>query len=43
MNRRTRTRTRQKQINILHTTTRKRHSRKQVVQIGGLVRRSCWP
>jgi cell division protein FtsQ len=32
MNRRTRTRTRQKQINILHTTTRKRHSQKQVVQ-----------
>ncbi|HEV3270954.1 MAG TPA: FtsQ-type POTRA domain-containing protein [Candidatus Methylacidiphilales bacterium] len=30
MNRRTRTR--QKQINILHTTTRKRHSRKQVMQ-----------
>ena len=37
MNRRTRTRTRQKQINILHTTTRKRHSQKQVVQIGGVV------
>jgi cell division protein FtsQ len=33
MNRRTRTRIRQKQINILHTTTRKRHSRKQVMQI----------
>jgi cell division septal protein FtsQ len=32
MNRRMRTRTRQKQINILHTTTRKRHSQKQVVQ-----------
>ena len=32
MNRRTRTRTRQKQINILHTTTRKRHSQKQVMQ-----------
>jgi cell division protein FtsQ len=32
-NRRTRTRTRQKQINILHTTTRKRHSQKQIVQI----------
>jgi cell division protein FtsQ len=30
MNRRTRTRTRQKQINILHTTTRKRHSQKQL-------------
>ena len=27
-------RTRQKQINILHTTTRKRHSRKQVAQAG---------
>jgi cell division septal protein FtsQ len=34
MNRRTRTRTRQKQINILHTTTRKRHSQKQVTQAG---------
>ncbi len=34
VNRRTpRNRTRQKQINILHTTTRKRHSQKQVVQI----------
>jgi cell division protein FtsQ len=33
MNRRTRTRTRQNQINILHTTTRKRHSQKQVVQV----------
>jgi len=33
MNRRTRTRTRQKQINILHTTTRKRHSQKQVIQM----------
>jgi len=32
VNRRIRTRTRQKQINILHTTTRKRHSQKQVVQ-----------
>ena len=32
MNRRIRTRTRQKQINILHTSTRKRHSQKQVVQ-----------
>lgn len=32
MNRRIRTRTRQKQINILHTTTRKRHSRKQMMQ-----------
>jgi cell division protein FtsQ len=31
--RRTRTRTRQKQINILHTTTRKRHSRKQIMQV----------
>ncbi len=28
-----RNRTRQKQINILHTTTRKRHSQKQVVQV----------
>ena len=34
MNRRIRTRTRQKQINILHTTTRKRHSRKQMVHMG---------
>ena len=33
MNRQTRTRSRQKQINILHTTTRKRHSQKQVVQV----------
>jgi cell division septal protein FtsQ len=33
MSSRTRNRTRQKQINILHTTTRKRHSQKQVVQI----------
>jgi len=34
MNRRTRTHTRQKkQINILHTTTRKGHSRKQVMQV----------
>lgn len=33
MNRRHRTRTRQKQINILHTTTRKRHSQRQVTQI----------
>lgn len=32
MNRRTRTRSRQKQINILHTTTRQRHSQKQVAQ-----------
>jgi len=32
MNRSHRTRSRQKQINILHTTTRKRHSQKQVVQ-----------
>lgn len=29
-----RNRTRQKQINILHTTTRKRHSRKQLTQVG---------
>jgi cell division protein FtsQ len=35
MNRRTRTHTRQKQINILHTTTRKRHSQKQVLQTAG--------
>ncbi|HEY0257628.1 MAG TPA: FtsQ-type POTRA domain-containing protein [Candidatus Methylacidiphilales bacterium] len=34
MSRRLRNRTRQKQINILHTTTRKRHSRKQVTQAG---------
>jgi cell division septal protein FtsQ len=34
MNRRTRTRTRQNQINILHTTTRKRHSQKQVMRMG---------
>jgi hypothetical protein len=33
MSRRLRNRTRQKQINILHTTTRKRHSRQQVTQI----------
>jgi cell division septal protein FtsQ len=33
MNRRTRTRTRQKQINILHTTTLKRHSQKQILQV----------
>jgi cell division protein FtsQ len=34
INRRTtRTRSRQKQINILHTTTRKRHSQKQVMQL----------
>ena len=33
MTRRTRTRTRQKQINILHTTARKRHSQKQVMQV----------
>ena len=33
MNRRHRTRTRQKQINILHTTTRKRHSQKQMTQV----------
>ncbi len=32
-NRRTRTRSRQKQINILHTTTRKRTSQKQIVQM----------
>jgi cell division protein FtsQ len=32
MNRQTRTRSRQRQINILHTTTRKRHSRKQLVE-----------
>jgi cell division protein FtsQ len=32
MSRRTRTRVRQKQINILHTTTRQRHSQKQVAQ-----------
>ncbi|MCE0485207.1 MAG: FtsQ-type POTRA domain-containing protein [Methylacidiphilales bacterium] len=35
MSRRQRNRTRQKQINILHTTTRKRHTRKQLVQILG--------
>jgi len=34
MTRRPRTRARQKQINILHTTTRKRASQKQIVQIG---------
>jgi cell division septal protein FtsQ len=33
MNRRTHTRSRQKQINILHTTTRKRHSQKQVMRV----------
>jgi len=33
MNRRHRTRTRQKQINILHTKTQKRHSQKQVTQV----------
>ncbi len=33
MNRRHRSRARQKQINILHTTTRKRHSQKHVTQI----------
>ena len=33
MNRRHRTRTRQKQINILHTTTKKRNSNKQITQI----------
>src|SRR5882724_5645303 len=32
MNRRQRTRSRQNQINILHTTTRKRHSQKQITQ-----------
>ncbi len=32
MTRRHRSRSRQKQINILHTTTKKRHSQKQVVQ-----------
>jgi len=32
MNRHLRNRIRQKQVNILHTTTRKRHSRKQVMQ-----------
>ena len=35
MNRRARTHTRQKQINILHTTTLKRHSQKQVMQTAG--------
>lgn len=34
MKRRTRTRTQQKQINILHTTTQQRHSRKQVTHAG---------
>jgi cell division protein FtsQ len=34
MNRQHRNRSRQKQINILHTTTRKRHSRRQVTQAG---------
>jgi cell division protein FtsQ len=33
MSRQTRIRSRQKQINILHTTTRKRHSQKQIVEI----------
>jgi len=33
MNRRARIRTRQNQINILHTTTRKRHSQKQVMRM----------
>ena len=33
MNRRTRTRSRQKQINILHTTTNKRHSQKQLMRM----------
>jgi cell division protein FtsQ len=33
MNRQMRTRSRQKQINILHTTTRKRHSQKQVMRM----------
>jgi hypothetical protein len=33
VNRKHRTRTRQKQINILHTTTKKRHSQKQVTQV----------
>ena len=33
MNRHHRTRARQKQINILHTTTKKRHSQKQVTQV----------
>ncbi len=33
INQRTRTRARQKQINILHTTTRKRHSQKQIAQV----------
>jgi cell division protein FtsQ len=36
MNRRsTRSRSRQKQINILHTTTQKRHSNKQILQAAG--------
>jgi cell division septal protein FtsQ len=37
MNRRrpARSRTRQKQINILHTTTRQRHSQKQIMQMAG--------
>jgi cell division septal protein FtsQ len=34
MKRRTRSRTQQKQINILHTTTQQRHSRKQVTHAG---------
>jgi len=33
MSRRTRTRNRQKQINILHTTTTRRHSQKQIAQM----------
>ncbi|MCE0497771.1 MAG: FtsQ-type POTRA domain-containing protein [Methylacidiphilales bacterium] len=37
MNRRRTNRTRQKQINILHTTARKRHSQRQVTQIAGWV------
>ena len=35
MNRRTRSRNRQKQVNILHTTTHKRHSQKQILQMIG--------
>ncbi len=36
MNRRAvRNRNRQKQSNILHTTTRKRHSRKQIKEMAG--------
>jgi cell division protein FtsQ len=34
MKRRARNHHRQKQINILHTTTRKRHSRKQLIEMG---------